>query len=60
MMNQTAIDELFKLCEKGPLAVSTLASIPHVTELRDIDDRSLFEVALEYNHVDIVEYILHF
>jgi ankyrin repeat protein len=57
---QPETGELFKLCQEGHLAVSTLASITNVTELRDIDNRSLFEVAVEHHCFDIVNYLLQF
>jgi ankyrin repeat protein len=57
---QPETGEVFKLCQEGHLAVSTLASISNVTELRDIDNRSLFEVAVEHHCFDIVDYLLQF
>jgi ankyrin repeat protein len=59
-MIETKVDKLFKLCREGQLDVSTLASTPHVTKLRDIDNRSLFRVAVEHHRFDTVEYLLQF
>jgi ankyrin repeat protein len=60
MLHSVKIDEIFNRCQEGQLSVSALEAIPDVEKLRDLDGRSLFDVALEYKRVEVAQYLFQF
>jgi ankyrin repeat protein len=52
--------ELFQSCQDGKIDCRILASIKQLTSLRDFDNRSLLDVAVQYKHVDIVQQLLQY
>jgi ankyrin repeat protein len=60
MIMRTYIDRLFKLCPEGVLQPGDLSAISHVTSLRDINNQSLLDIAVQYSQVDTVRFLLNF
>jgi ankyrin repeat protein len=52
------IDDLFDSCKAGTLDVSVLSSLPHAPSIRNSENHSLLDVAIEYKHVNTVQSLL--
>jgi ankyrin repeat protein len=58
MNNRAKIDELFDLCEQGDCRLLNFIAFKRFTHVKNIDNDSLFGVAIKFEHVALVKQML--